>query len=125
MYVIFDENKNFVSYSSHTMGKPFHCKEVDLKQEDLLNWRWDGDFDNGKLVKIEDAPYQSYNHKNYFEDRYSFDLFMSILVKQLFITAKQTKTAELPFEEMVKDYVTCIDGEEIYLELLKIANRKT
>lgn len=106
------------------MGKPFYCKEIEINQEDLMNWRWDGDYENGNLVKIEDAPYQSYNHKNYFEDRYSFDLFMSILIKQLFITAKQTKTAELPFEEMVKDYVTCLDGEEIYLELLKIANKK-
>lgn len=124
MYVIFDENKKFISYSSHTMGKPFYCKEIEINQEDLMNWRWDGDYENGNLVKIEDAPYQSYNHKNFFEDRYSFDLFMSILMKQLFITAKQTKTAELPFEEMVKDYVTCLDGEEIYLELLKIANKK-
>jgi hypothetical protein len=124
MYVIFDENKKFISYSSHTMGKPFYCKEIEINQEDLMNWRWDGDYENGNLVKIEDAPYQSYNHKNFFEDRYSFDLFMSILIKQLFITAKQTKTAELPFEEMVKDYVTCLDGEEIYLELLKIANKK-
>lgn len=124
MYVIFDENKNFISYSSHPMGEPFFSKEIEITQDDLLTWRWEGSYDDGKLVKIEDAPYQTYNHKNFFEDRYSFDLFMSIIVKQLFLTAKKTNTAELPFEEMVKDYVTCLDGEDVYLELLKLANKK-
>ena len=124
MYVIFDENKIFISYSSHPMGEPFFSKEIEISQDDLLSWRWEGGYDDGKLVKIEDAPYQTYNHKNFFEDRYSFDLFMSIIVKQLFLTAKKTNTAELPFEEMVKDYVTCLDGEEVYLELLKLSNKK-
>jgi hypothetical protein len=76
------------------------------------------------MVKLEDVPYSNVLNENFFNDKYPFNFFISILLKQLFITAKQNKNCQMPFELMVKDYIQCFENNETYLNLLKLSNKK-
>jgi hypothetical protein len=124
MYAIFDSDKNFISYSDQKLELPFLSREIPPEKFDMLKWRWEGDYDNGEMVKIEDVPYKNVLNENYFHDKYPFNHFISIILKQLFITSKQNKNCEFPFEEMVKDYIQCFENNETYLNLLKLSNKK-
>ena len=124
MYAIFDSEKNFISYSDQKLENPFLSKEIPIEKSDILKWRWDGNYDDGEMVKLENVPYPNVLNENFFHDKYPFDFFISILLKQLFITAKQNKNCQMPFELMVKDYIQCFENNETYLNLLKISNKK-
>ena len=112
MYAIFDSDKNFISYSDQKLESPFYSKEISLDKSDILKWRWNGNYDDGEMVKIDEVPYSNVLNKNFFHDKYPFDFFISILLKQLFITSKQNKNCQIPFELMVKDYIQCYENSE-------------
>jgi hypothetical protein len=124
MYAIFDSEKNFISYSDQKLDSPFYNREIPLDKTDILKWRWNGNYDDGEMVKIEDVSYSNFLNEKFFNEKYPFDYFISILLKQLFITSKQNKNCQIPFEIMVKDYIQCFESNETYLNLLKLSNKK-
>ena len=124
MYAIFDSDKKFISYADQKMETPFFCIEIPLDKSDVLKWRWEGNFENGQMVKIDESPYPNFYNEKSFQDKYPFDFFMSILLKQLFITSKQNNTCQNSFQKMVEDYVNSFENKESFLNLLKLTNNK-
>jgi hypothetical protein len=124
MYAIFDSNKEFISYGAQPLNGPFFSKELPDEKSDFLQWRWVGNYDTGEMVKLEENPYENILNEKFFQDKYPFDIFNSIILKQLFITSKQNKTCQLEFETLIKDYIECFENNETYLNLLKFCNKK-
>lgn len=125
MYAIFNSDKNFISYADQKMEYPFLCKEILPENSNILEWRWNGNYDDGEMVQIKQIPYENVFNENYFNNKYPFDRFVSIVLKQLFITSKQNKTCQIEFEEMVKDYIHSFETNDVYINLLKLSNKKT
>jgi len=124
MYAIFDSGKNFISYGDQKMESPYFCIEIPPEKSDILKWRWVGSFDDGEMVKIDDHPYSNILNEKSFQDKYPFDFFMSIMLKQLFITSKQNNTCQKPFEIMVEDYINSFESNETYLNLLNLTKKE-
>jgi hypothetical protein len=123
MYAIFNSENKFISYSDQKMEHPFLCVEIPPEKSDILKWRWDGDFYNGKMVRIDDSPYPDILNQKSFQEKYPFDFLISMILKQLFITSKQNKTCEKSFEKMVKEYILSFESENTFLNLLKIVDK--
>jgi len=123
MYAVFDLNKTFISYSDNMFGGNFLFKEIAEEESDILNWRWDGDYDTGKMVKLENEPYPNILTENIFEEKYPISVFFTILLKQMFLTSSKNKTIDPLFEEMVKDYIRTYEDNDSYISLLKEANK--
>jgi hypothetical protein len=123
MYVVFDLNKKFISYSDNMFGGNFLFKEIAEEESDILNWRWEGDYDTGKMVKLENEPYPNILTENIFEEKYPISIFFTILLKQMFLTSSKNKTIDPLFEEMVKDYIKTYEDNDSYISLLKEANK--
>jgi hypothetical protein len=124
MYAIFDSDKNFISYADQKMEHPFLCKEIPPENSNILEWRWNGNYDDGEMVQIKQIPYVNVFNENFFNTKYPFNIFISIFLKQLFITSKQNKTCQIQFEEMVKDYINSFETNDVYINLLKLSNKK-
>ena len=124
MYVVFDLNKNFISYSDNMFGGNFLFKEIAEEESDILNWRWDGDYDNGKMVKLEDSPYEhNSSTEEAFQEKYPLHIFFTIILKQLFLTSSKNKTVDPLFEQMLKEYIIIYESNDSYISLLKEANK--
>ena len=60
MFVLFNQDKKFISYSEEPLDVPnsgiFNLKIPDDKQ-DITKWEWVGDMFNGKMVKRKDCNF--------------------------------------------------------------------
>jgi len=121
MYAIFNLNKEFLSFSENEMGSNFLSKEIPEEKTNLLEWKWIGNYDSGEMKKINIKKLK--NKENSFQDRYEYNVFMSLILKQLYITSKKTKTLNENFENMVKDFICSYENPDIYLELLRYTNK--
>ena len=57
MFALFNTNKNFIGYGEDLPNNPnlnLSVKEIPPDKQDLTIWRWDGDFDNGEMVLINE-----------------------------------------------------------------------
>lgn len=128
MYAVFDKNKTFLSFSDKIIPMDnsslnFFFKEIPEDKSDILNWRWDGDYETGGMVPIEKNPYPNVYSKSFFEEKYSFHVLISILLKQIFLNSEKLGTTEYVFKEMVKDYTVSFEDQEEYINLLRAANK--
>jgi hypothetical protein len=123
MYAVFDINKNFISYSDGKFGENFLFRDIPSEQSDLLSWRWEGDYDTGNMVAIEESPYPISDLKNIFEEKYPLSIFFTILLKQLFLTSTKNKSIDPLFGEMVKNYIIAYEDNDSYISLLREANK--
>jgi hypothetical protein len=121
MYAIFNLNKEFLSFSENEMGNNFLSKEIPEEKTNLLEWKWIGDYDSGGMKKINIKKLK--NNENSFQDRYDYNVFMSLILKQLYVTSKKTKTLNENYENMVKDFICSYENPDIYLELLRYTNK--
>jgi hypothetical protein len=52
MYALFNKDKVFIGFSSEIPHESFLGKEIPAEQRDLKTWRWEGDYETGKMVSI-------------------------------------------------------------------------
>lgn len=123
MFAIFDQNKNFISYSDEKFDDRFLSREIPQEQSNLLEWRWDGNYDTGKMVKIDSLPYNDPQNPEFFNKKYPLPLFFSLLLKQIYLLAKKQNLLDVSFETMVKDFILCNETEDDYVDLLRLANK--
>jgi hypothetical protein len=97
MVAIFNNNKKFISYSEDlslnpnlkTFTQNILMREIPLDKEDLTIWRWEGDYDNGEMVLINDISYPTkksdldYSLYEKIYEKYPIDLQNVIIIKQL------------------------------------------
>jgi hypothetical protein len=125
MYAVFDENKNFISYSDtvfQTQGS-LSFKEISLDKSDLLKWRWEGDCDTGQMVLISENAYPETYNQNTFESKFPFSVFLSIILKQLFLISEKLDSTDIVFKQMIKEYLHSFENESSYIDLLQEANK--
>lgn len=125
MYVVFDENKNFISYSDSIFQTQVNLffKEIPPDKSDLLKWRWEGDYDTGQMVLISDNGYPETYNKNTFESKFPFSVFMSIMLKQIYLISEKLNATDIVFKQMVKEYLHSFEDESSYIDLLQEANK--
>jgi hypothetical protein len=121
MYAIFNLKKEFLSFSESEMGSNFLSKKIPEEKSNLLEWKWVGDFDSGEMKKINIKKIR--NNDDTFQNKYEYGVFMSLILKQLYINSKKTKTLNENFENMVRDFICYYEKPEIYLELLRYTNK--
>jgi hypothetical protein len=123
MYAIFNLDKNFLSYSDQEMGLNFLSLKIPEEKTNLLEWGWSGNYDNGEMVKLENSEYVDVHNENSFEYAYPFHSFMSIILKQLYITSKKNNTLTEEYKDLTKHFIHSFETPEIYLELLRYTNK--
>lgn len=123
MYVVFDENKTFVSYSDEKFDGPYLFKEINHTKEDLFNWRWVGDYDTGQMAPVNEQPYEEPSTEEFFQKKYPLPLLLSLLLKQLYILADNQKLLDYNFEIMVKDFIKMNETPEDYMDFLRMLNK--
>jgi hypothetical protein len=123
MYAIFNLEKKFLSYSEQKMDGNFLSLKIPEDKTNLLLWGWSGDYDNGKMVELEKSDYNNVNNVNSFEYTYPFHTFMSILLKQLYITSKKNNTLTEEYKDLTKNFIHSFETPEIYMELLRYTNK--
>jgi len=56
MFVLFNKNKEFVGYSPDIPDNPSLLKKEIPKDKSNINiWKWEGDYDTGKMIYIENG----------------------------------------------------------------------
>jgi len=52
MYALFNKDKVFIGFSEEIPHKSIIAKEIPSEQSNLTEWRWQGDYDTGKMVSL-------------------------------------------------------------------------
>jgi hypothetical protein len=121
MFALFNANKNFIGYGKDLPDNPslnILSKEIPLDNQDLTVWRWDGDFDDGKMVLINENPYPveeidfdtSLYEKIY--NKYPIDLQLVILMKQVKMLSEKADCLHPEFDEMSKLILKAVENYE-------------
>jgi hypothetical protein len=119
MFAVFDQNKKFISYSDQQFAGNFLFKYISPEKSDLLSWRWDGDYDTGKMVSVSVSGYEEPNTEEVFQNKYPLPLFFSVLLKQIYALAKVNNILDDTFGNMVKDFINCHETPEDYVDFLR------
>jgi len=123
MFAVFNQNKNFISFSNEKFDGNFLFKEIPDDQSNLLEWRWEGNYDDGHMVKLSENFYEEELSENAFKNKYPLPLMLSVLFRQMFIMSEKLNITDYQFNELVKDFLNTFENEEEYINLLKIANK--
>lgn len=127
MYVVFDQTKNFISYSDDIFETQsdfnLYFKKIPSDKSDLLKWRWDGDYDTGQMVLISENKYVENYNKNFFENKFPFSIFMSIILKQIYLISEKLNATDIIFKQMIKEYIHSFEDKASYVDLLKEASK--
>jgi hypothetical protein len=121
MFALFNTNKNFIGYGEDLPNNPnlnLSVKEIPSDKQDLTIWRWDGDFDNGEMVLINENPYPiekidldtSLYEKIY--NNYPIDLQIVILMKQVKLLSKKADCLDPEFDQMSKLILKAVENYE-------------
>jgi hypothetical protein len=121
MFALFNSSKNFIGYGNEIPDNPnlnLSVKEIPSDKQDLTVWRWDGDFDNGKMVLINENPYPvekidldtSLYDKIY--QNYPIDLQIVILMKQVKLLSEKANCLDPEFDEMSKLILKAVENYE-------------
>ena len=122
MFAVFDQNKKFLSFSNEKFEGNFLFKLIPEEQSNLLEWRWEGNYDDGKMVKLSDDFYNEALSHEAFKNKYPLPLLLSILLKQLYILSEKLELTDYQFHELLKDFIYTFESETEYINLLKVAN---
>ena len=118
MFALFNLNKSFIGYSDNI---PEHLENGILKREipedksDLTKWRWDGSYDDGQMVSLEEKPYmvtekelQDSLFRTIYEE-YPIDLQIVNLIKQVYLLSYKTPELLPEFEKMANMIIRAVD----------------
>lgn len=118
MFALFNLNKSFIGYSDNI---PEHLEKGILKREipedrsDLTKWRWDGSYDDGQMVSLEEKPYtvtekelQDSLFRTIYEE-YPIDLQIVNLIKQVYLLSYKTPELLPEFEKMANMIIRAVD----------------
>jgi len=118
MFALFNLNKSFIGYSDNI---PEHLESGILKREipedksDLMKWRWDGSYDDGQMVSLEEKPYtvtekelQDSLFKTIY-DEYPIDVQIVNLIKQVYLLSYKTPVLLPEFERMANIIIKAVD----------------
>ena len=123
MYVVFDQNKNFISYSDNIFETQkdlnLYFKEIPPDKSNLLEWRCEGDYHTGQMVLISDNGYPETYNENSFETKFPFSVFMSVIIKQIYLISEKLNVTDIGFKQMVKEFLHSFENESSYIDLLK------
>ena len=120
MFALFN-NKKFIGYGKDLPNNPnlnLSVKEISLDKQDFTVWRWDGDFDNGKMVLINENPYPvekidldtSLYEKIY--NNYPLDLQIVILIKQVKLLSEKANCLDPEFDKMSNLILKAVENYE-------------
>jgi hypothetical protein len=123
MFAVFNQNKNFISFSNEKFDGDFLFKEIPENQSNMFEWRWEGNYDDGQMVKLSESFYSDELSETGFKNKYPIPLMLSILFRQVFIISEKLNITDYQFNELVKDFLNTFENEEEYISLLKIANK--
>lgn len=89
MFVLFNKNKAFVGYSPDIPENSDLLKiKIPESQSDITVWKWEGDFDNGKMVPlISGYPVEEIELERelfeYIDKRYPLAIQMTNIIRQI------------------------------------------
>jgi hypothetical protein len=118
MFALFNLNKSFIGYSDNIpehLEKGILKKEIPDDKSDLTKWRWDGSYDDGQMVSLEEKPYmvtekelQDSLFKNIY-DEYPIDVQIVNLIKQVYLLSYKTPVLLPEFERMANMIIKAVD----------------
>lgn len=123
MYAIFNDQKEFLSYGDQPLGGSFLSILIPDDKTNLTEWRWDGDYDTGGMVRLESTPYEEVMNQDSFQNKYPLPLYMSLILKQLYVISKKENLLSENYAEMVKQFIICFEGNDEFLHFLKQVNK--
>jgi hypothetical protein len=136
MLVLFNKDKQFVGFSPDLPPEALenlYTKNIPETQTDFTKWRWEGDYDSGRMVSIVEDGYPIEEldlEKRLFEEidqKYPLGVQLVNIIRQLKLISKGKET-DYRFEDMsdmILDAVEKYDSRIKYYESRnKLLNKK-
>jgi len=88
MYALFNNNKVFIGYSPEIPHEHLLSKEIPPEQSDFTRWRWEGNYDNGRMISLDEGyPYEEIEIEkilfNFIENKYPLPIQLINIMNQL------------------------------------------
>ena len=119
MFVLFNKDKNFIGYSPDSPPQVDILKiEIPEDKKNLNEWKWSGNFDNGKMVSIfeEGFPEENINEeKKLFDDitkKYPLGIQLANIIRQVKMIAEKLEIVDDNFLDMSDQILRAIDLQD-------------
>ena len=127
MFVLFNQNKEFIAYSPVVPSEHLLAKFIPEHQQNLQFWKWQGDFDTGKMVSVYDLTEEYSLEESLeelellkkFEQEYPQEKIIHLLISQLYKLSFNTEYEHEEFLEMAEKWLLLIDKQKTRLKYLK------
>lgn len=88
MFALFNKDKIFIGFSPDIPHESLLSKEIPPEQRDLREWRWEGDYDTGKMISLNGGyPAEEIELEkmlfNYIENKYPLPVQLFTMMNQL------------------------------------------
>jgi hypothetical protein len=88
MYALFNKDKNFIGFSPEIPHQSLLSKKISSEQSDLRSWRWEGDYDTGRMVSLDSGyPIEEIELEkmlfSYIEKKYPLPVQLTNIMNQL------------------------------------------
>ena len=118
MYAIFKDNK-FVSYvkSKEGLEDTHQIKEIPIHQQNLRLWKWEGDFENGRMIDRYEEGYSKEELQiekqllETVEKVYPPGVQLTLVIKQLYTLAQNQNLLNEDFKEMADTVLTAVEKQ--------------
>lgn len=106
MYALFNKQKVFIGFSQDIPHESILRKEIPKERSDIRRWRWEGDYDTGRMVPMEEGyPVEEIELEKmlfkYIEERYPLKTQIINIINQLrLIVEKEDSLQDDSFMDM-------------------------
>lgn len=119
MYALFNSEKNFIGYSPDIPpDSNILKKEIPESRSNLNIWKWEGSYDEGKMVSIleEGFPKEQIEYEKELAQKvsknYPYPIQMVNIIRQLKKIADNTNIQDDAFMDMAEEVLHLIDLQD-------------
>jgi hypothetical protein len=130
MFALFNSDLKFIGYSPDMPAQPHILKkEIPSHQRDLNVWKWQGDFNSGKMVSLFEEDVQDEEveaEKRMIGDinaKYPLGVQMINIIRQLKLLADQNNSQDERFMDMAEEILNAMDKHDKRLKYV-LARKK-
>lgn len=131
MLVLFNKNKQFIGLSPDIPKEAlsnFYTKQIPDHQGDITKWRWEGDYDSGKMVSIAEDGYPIEElelEKQLFKEinlKYPLGVQLVNIIRQLKILSANSEQ-DYRFSDMADVILSAVEKHDNRIKYYKARNK--
>jgi hypothetical protein len=131
MLVLFNKDKQFIGFSPDLPQEAlenFYTKEVPESQADFTKWRWDGDYESGRMVSIVEDGYPIEElelERQLFEkidQKYPLGVQLVNIIRQLKLLSNEGE-ADYRFTDMADTILDAVEKHDSRIKYYQSRNK--